>query len=344
MMRADYLLRRVATSLLVIAGVLTLTFFVTRILPSDPAQLIAGQRARPEQVAAIRSQLGLDRPLPEQFVRYLGDLARGDLGRSFATKRSVAEDLRIFLPATLELVLCGYALALLAGIPAGILAAARERGVFDRASGVAAVLGAAAPVFALALLAQQVFFNQLRWLPLNGRLDAEVSLAHPVTFITGFLLVDAALTANWLAWRNALAHLVLPALVVAVYPFSLALRMTRNSMVDALHHPHITVARAKGLPERTILLRHALRTAILPVMTIVGLTFAYAITGAVLIEVLFRWPGVGKYVADAIVARDFPPILAVTLVSTLIFVGVTFIMDVLRAALDPRVMGRQVDR
>lgn len=339
MMRADYLLRRVATSLLVIAGVLTLTFFVTRILPSDPAHLIAGQRARPEQVAAVRSQLGLDRPLPEQFVRYLGDLARGDLGRSFATKRSVAEDLRIFLPATLELVLCGYALALLAGIPAGILAAARERGVFDRASGVAAVLGAAAPVFALALLAQQVFFNQLHWLPLNGRLDAEVSMAHPVTFITGFLLVDTAVTGNWVAWRNALAHLVLPALVVAVYPLAIVLRMTRNSMVDALHQPHITVARAKGLPERTILLRHALRSAILPVLTIVGLTFAYAITGAVLIELLFRWPGVGKYVADAIVAKDFPPILAVTLVSTLIFVGVTFTMDVLRAALDPRVRG-----
>jgi peptide/nickel transport system permease protein len=337
MMRADHLLRRVATSLLVIAGVLTLTFFVTRVLPSDPARLVAGQRARPEQVAAIRSQLGLDRPLPEQFARYLGHLAHGDLGRSLATKRSVAEDLRIFLPATLELVLCGYALALVVGIPAGILAAVRERGAFDRASGVAAVLGAAAPVFALALLAQQVFFNQLHWLPLNGRLSAEVSLAHPVTIVTGFLLVDTVLTGNWAAWRDALGHLILPALVVAVYPLAIVLRMTRNSMVDELHQPHITVARAKGLPERTIVLRHALRNAILPVLTIAGLMFAYAITGALLVELLFRWPGVGKYVADAIVAKDFPPILAVTLVSTLIFVGVTFTTDVLRAALDPRV-------
>jgi peptide/nickel transport system permease protein len=339
MNRVDYLLRRLFTSLVVIAGVLTLTFVITRILPSDPAQLIAGQRARPEQVAAIRSQLGLDRPLPEQFVRYLGGLARGDLGRSFATKRSVREDLGIFLPATLELVLCGFALALVIGIPAGVLAGANERSAFDRASGVAAILGAAAPVFALALLAQQVFFNQLHWLPLNGRLDVEVSLAHPVTFVTGFLLVDTVLTGNWAAWRDALGHLILPALVVAVYPLAIVLRMTRNSMVDALHQPHITVARAKGLTERAILLRHALRNAILPVLTIAGLMFAYAITGTILVELLFRWPGVGKYVADAIVAKDFPPILAVTLVSTVIFVGVTFLMDMLRTALDPRVRG-----
>ena len=160
-----------------------------------------------------------------------------------------------------------------------------------------------------------------------------------MTFVTGFLLVDTALTGNWVAWRDALEHLILPALVVAVYPLAIVLRMTRNSMVDALHQPHITVARAKGLPERAILLRHALRNAILPVLTIAGLMFAYAITGTILVELLFRWPGVGKYVADAIVSKDFPPILAVTLVSTVIFVGVTFLMDLLRAALDPRVRG-----
>ena len=340
MIRADYLLRRMATSLVVLAGVITLTFFITRILPSDPAQLVAGRRAPPEHVAAIRQQLGLDRPLPEQYVRYLGDLARGNLGRSFATGRSVRADLGIYLPATLELVLCGMALALAIGIPAGILAAARERSGFDRAVGFAAILGAAAPIFALALLAQQVFFNQLHWLPLNGRLDIDVSLAHPVSFVTGFLLVDTALTGNWAAWRDALAHLILPALVVAVYPLCIILRMTRATMVDALHKPHITVARAKGLPERAILLHHALRIAILPVLTIAGLMFAYAITGTVLVELIFRWPGVGRYLADAIVNKDFPPILGVTLVSTVIFVGVTLCVDLLRAGLDPRTRDR----
>ena len=338
-MRADYLLRRLVTALIVVAGVVTLTFFVTRFVPSDPARLYAGPRARPEQLAAIRTRFGLDRPLPEQYVRYLADLVHGEFGASFKTKRSVREDLSIFLPATLELVLCAFALALLVGIPAGVLAGAAAGGGFDRLTGIAAVLGAAAPVFALALLAQQLFFNQLHWLPLNGRLAADVSIAHPVTALTGFWLVDTALTGNWVAWRDAAAHLILPALVVAVYPLAIILRMTRNTMVEALHQPHITVARAKGMPSRVILLRHALRNAILPVLTVAGLTFAYAITGSVFVEVLFRWPGVGAYVADAIVSKDFPPILAVTLVSTVIFVGVTFCVDVLRAVLDPRVRG-----
>ena len=337
MLRLDFLLRRLFTSLVVVAGVITLTFFVTRVLPSDPARTYAGIRARPEQVEAVRVRLGLDRPLPEQFLRYLAGLAQGDFGNSLITKRKVSEDLRIFLPATLELILAGFGLALLIGIPAGLLAGARRDSSFDRLTGGAAVLGAAAPVFALALLAQQIFFNHLGWLPHNGRLDAAISIAHPVTALSGFLLVDAALTGNWAAWRNGLAHLILPATVVAVYPLSVILRMTRNALADALRQPHIVVAHAKGLPPRTVLLRHALRNAILPVLTLAGLTFAYAITGSVFVEVLFRWPGLGKYMADAIVSKDFPPILAVTLVSTLGFVGVTFCVDILTAALDPRV-------
>lgn len=336
MLRIDYLLRRLLTSLIVVAGVVILTFAVTRLLPSDPARLYAGPRARPEQVNAARSRLGLDRPLPEQFVRYLGDLVHGELGSSYATKRSVRTDLGIFLPATLELVLCGFALAILVGIPIGVLAGAQAHRPFDRLTGAAAVLGAAAPVFALALLAQQIFFNQLGWLPLNGRLSADISISHPVSAITGFLLIDTALTGNWAAWRDAVQHLILPVLVVAVYPLAIILRMTRSAVVEALRQPHIQVARAKGMTEHTILVRHALRNAILPILTIAGLTFAYAVTGSVFVEVLFRWPGIGKYAADAIVNKDFPPLLAVTLVSTTIFVGVTFFMDMMRAALDPR--------
>ena len=336
-MRAEYLLRRLASAVLVIVGVVTLTFFAVRLTPSDPARLYAGPRARPEQVEALRVRLGLDRSLPEQYVRYLANLLHGDFGDSFKTRRSVREDLGIFLPATLELVIAAYALALCIGIPAGIVAGAQATRAFDKATGVAAVLGASAPVFALALLAQQIFFNQLHWLPLNGRLSADVSITHPVTAITGFWLLDTALTGNWVAWRDVAAHLILPALVVAIYPLAIILRMTRNSMVDALRQPHIVVARAKGLPARLILLRHALRNAILPVLTVAGLSFAYAVTGSVFVEVLFRWPGVGAYMADAIVSKDFPPILAVTLVSTVIFVAVTLAVDLLRAVLDPRV-------
>jgi peptide/nickel transport system permease protein len=336
MFTLDSLLRRAAASLLVIVGVVTLTFLAARLLPSDPARLHAGPRARPEQLAAIRTRLGLDRPLPKQFARYVAALAAGDWGDSFKTKRSVRADLALYLPATLELVIAGFALALAVGIPAGILASARPGGLFDRAGGLLAVLGASAPVFALALLAQQIFFNRLGWPPLNGRLSAEVSLAHPIAPLTGFYLVDAAVAGNWVAWRDALAHLILPALVVAVYPLCVTLRMTRACMADTLARPYIVAARAKGLPERAILLRHALRVAILPVLTVAGLAFAYAVTGSVLVELIFRWPGVGFYLTDAILSRDFPVIVAVTLVSTLIYVAVTLALDVLRGLLDPR--------
>jgi peptide/nickel transport system permease protein len=233
-MRIDYFVRRALSALLVIAGVVTLTFFVVRLVPSDPARLYAGARARPAQLAAIRSQLGLDRPLVEQYVRYVASLLRGDLGDSLKTKRSVRIDLSLFLPATLELVICAYLLALLAGIPAGVLAGATEGSGFDRLTGAAAILGAAAPVFALALLAQQLFFNHLHWLPLNGRMSAEVSINHPVTTLTGFWLLDTALTGNWVAWRDVAAHLLLPVLVLAVYPLAIILRMTRAQSCGAM--------------------------------------------------------------------------------------------------------------
>lgn len=336
MLSFDYLMRRVAASLLVIVGAVTLTFFAARLLPSDPARLYAGPRAQPAQLAAIHTRLGLDRPLPEQFVRYVLALLVGDWGDSFKTKRSVREDLALYLPATLELVIAGFTFALAVGIPAGIIASAQPGRLFDRAGSALAVMGASFPVFALALLAQQLFFNQLQWLPLNGRLDADVSLAHPIAPFTGFYLVDAAVTGNWVAWRDALAHLILPALVISVYPLCVVLRMTRVCLVEALGHPHIVVARAKGLPERTILLRHALRTTTLPVLTVAGLAFAYAITGSVLVELLFRWPGIGFYLTDAILSRDFPVIVAVTLVSTVIYAGVTLLLDLLGALLNPQ--------
>lgn len=331
-----YFLQRFLTSLIVVVGVMVLTFVAARVVPSDPARLYAGPRARPEQLASVRTRFGLDRPLSEQFAAYVVAAGHGDWGDSFKTKRSVRQDLAIFLPATLELVIAGFMLALMVGIPVGIWAGANPGGVGDRCSNMVSILGAAAPVFALALLVQSVFFNQLHWLPLNGRQDAGISLAHPVPPITGFLLVDAAAAADWYVWRDAARHLILPALVVAVYPMCILLRMTRNCVVEAMRAPHITVARAKGLSHRHIVVRHALPNAILPVLTIAGVTFAYAVTGTVLVELSFRWPGVGFYVADAIASRDFPVIVAVTWIGTIIFVSVTLFLDLLRLWLDPR--------
>ncbi len=205
-MPLTFLLRRLFTSCIVIVGVVTLTFFAARILPGDPAQLYAGARARPDQLVAVRAKLGLDRPLPQQFIHYVGDLLRGDWGISFKTKRTVAEDLRIFLPATLEMVLLGFAAAMSLGILLGVLSSAWEGGLLDQAGSILASVGASMPVFWIALLGQQLFFNQLGWLPLNGRLDAQITMNYPLQSLTGFLLLDSAITGNWSVWWDALAH------------------------------------------------------------------------------------------------------------------------------------------
>ena len=340
MIRADYLLRRLFTSLVVIAGVLTLTFVITRILPSDPAQLIAGQRARPEQVAAIRSQLGLDRPLPEQFVRYLGGLARGDLGRSFATKRSVRQDLGIFLPATLELVLCGFALALVdwhpGRHPGGRKRAERvrpgHRGRGRPGRGGAGVrTGAAGPagVFQPASLAAAQRPVGRRGEPgASGDLRQRLPVGgHSLDRQLGRLARRFGTPDPAGAGGGRLSACDCPAHDAQQHG-----RLRCISRTSPWRAP-------RACPNARSCCAMRLRNAILPVLTIAGLMFAYAITGTLLVELLFRWPGVGKYVADAIVTKDFPPILAVTLVSTVIFVGVTFLMDLLRVALDPRVRG-----
>jgi peptide/nickel transport system permease protein len=332
-----YLLRRLALALIVVAGVLVITFVISRVVPNDPARLYAGARARPEQLAAVREQLRLDDPLPAQFVRYVGQLLRGDLGQSFRTKRAIVEDLRAFLPATMELVLLATLLAVAVGIPLGVMSAARRGKMADHLARLVAIAGVSLPAFWLALLAQLVFFGWLGWLPLGGRLGRDILLTQPIQQVTGFHLVDAAVTGNWPAWRDALWHLVLPVAVLATYPVGLVARMTRAAMIEVLNETYVTAAEASGLPRRQVLFRFALKNAIIPTLTVLGLTFAFSVTGAVLVEIVFSWPGVGKYVTDAIVAADYPVVVAVTLVVTVIYVLVNLVIDLLQAALDPRI-------
>jgi peptide/nickel transport system permease protein len=337
MSRAEYLLRRLGLAVLVLLGVMAVTFVVSRVVPSDPAALYAGPRPRPEQVAELRVQLGLDQPLPIQFARYVGDVLQGDLGESFKTHRSILEDLRVFLPATLELVILASLLAIIAGIPAGVLAGARKGKAFDQVSRVVSIAGVSMPTFWLALLLQLLFFGWLGWLPLSGRIDKSITLSNPIEPITGFYLIDAAVTGNWAAWKDAALHLVLPVLVLATYPVGLTIRMTRAAMIEVQSELYIMAARAAGLPERTILFRLALKNAIIPTLTVLGLSFAYSVTGAFLVELVFSWPGVGKYVTDAIVNVDFPVVMAVTLVVTIIYIAVNLAVDMVQAALDPRI-------
>ncbi|MDE2774344.1 MAG: ABC transporter permease [Chloroflexota bacterium] len=332
----SFLLRRLGLSVVVFVGVLLLTFIVSRIIPSNPGALYAGARPRPEQVAAIEKKLGLDKPLSEQFHIYVHDLLGGDLGESYHSRRSINADLSIFLPATLELVIAAVLIALVIGIPVGVLAGAYPRGVFDYATRFVAIAGVSVPSFWLALIAQSVFFSQLGWLPLGSRISRDATLFYPIAAQTGFYLIDAAISANWKAWFDALHHLILPALVLSAYPLGVTIRMTQASMLEALSEAYVTAARAAGLPRRVILFKLALKNAIMPALTVVGLSFAYSITGAFLVETIFSWPGVGKYVTEAVLNVDFPVIIAVTLVVTIFYILVNLLVDVIQAFLDPR--------
>ena len=332
-----FLLRRLGFSAFVFVGVLILTFFVSRVIPSNPAALYAGARPRPEQVEEIEKKLGLDKPLQEQFLIYVGELIEGNLGESYHSRRSINTDLSIFLPATLELVIAAVAIALLFGIPIGVLAGAYPRSIFDYGTRLVAIAGVSVPSFWLALIAQSIFFSQLGLLPLGSRISRDASLFYPIAAQTGFYLIDAALSSNWDAWFDALHHLILPALVLSAYPLGITIRMTQASMLEVLSETYITSARAAGLSRRVILFKLALKNAIMPALTVVGLSFAYSITGAFLVETIFSWPGVGKYITEAVLNVDFPVIIAVTLVVTVFYIFVNLIVDLIQAILDPRV-------
>lgn len=328
-----YVLRRLVTSLIVIAGVVTITFVVARLVPSDPAALYAGPRARPEQVEQVRQDLRLDDPLVSQYVNYVGDLFRGDLGVSFATRRPISSDLPDFLPATLELALLATLLSMVIGIPVGVMASARQGGTRDNGIRVLAVGSVSVPVFWSALILQLIFAGNLGWLPLAGRVSESVSFDT----VTGFFLIDSLLSGNLANVWDVIRHLVLPVAVMAAYPLGLTIRLIRGSMLEVLGERYIEAARVAQIPERTILYRLALKNALAPALTILGLTFAYSVSSAFLVEALFNWPGIGQYLTNAIVRVDFPVITAATLVITVIYVLVNLVLDLVHARIDPRV-------
>lgn len=337
-----FLLRRLMLSILVILGVLLVTFMVSRVIPGDPARLYVGTRASQEALTEVRQQLGLNDPLPQQFVRYVWNTLRGDFGYSYRTKRPILEDLKVRLPATMELVTVAMILAIAIGIPTGVLAAAEYGGKLDRVVRVLSIAGVSMPAFWLALLLQLVFFLWLGWLPLGGRLSQAILFTAPITSITGFGVVDSLITGNWVAFRDSVWHILLPATVLATFPIGLVVRMMRASMLEVLSETYVAAARAAGLGETQILFKLALKNAIVPTLTVMGLVFAFSVTGAVLVETIFRWPGVGSYMLDAILNNDVPVLFAVTLVVTMIYILVNFLVDVLQAALDPRIrVGRR---
>jgi peptide/nickel transport system permease protein len=337
MYRLEYIIRRLAMAVLVVISVSIITFFIARVIPSDPAAAWVGAHPTREQIAQAREQLGLDLPLHEQYLRYMRALLHGDLGTSVRTHQPIATDLKTFLPATMELVLAGMVMAVVIGIPLGVLSGARKGSLLDHLTRLLSIAGVSMPTFWLGLLLQLFFFGRLGLLPLGSRLSTEVALYHPVEQITGFHLIDAALTGNWVALKDALTHVLLPAFTLGTYAIGLTIRMTRSTMIEVLGEKYILAARVAGIPERVVLFVLALKNAIIPTITVLGLSFVYSLTGAILVEVIFSWPGLGSYVTDAVLSIDFPVIVSVTLVVTLFYVFINLFLDLVQAMLDPRV-------
>jgi peptide/nickel transport system permease protein len=335
--KAEYIIRRLLLAFLVLVGVSIITFVIARMVPSDPAALYVGPRAKPEAREAARIKLGLDRPLYQQYLRYMGDVLRGDFGISVRSRRPIIDDLKVFLPATLELVLLSMIFTLVIGIPLGVLSAAFKDTWVDHFSRIFAVVNVSMPVFWLALLLQLLFVRQLDLLPVGGRISRDIAILAPIDKVTGFYLIDTALSSNWSAFRDAVRHLILPSVALASYAIGLSIRMTRATMVEVLQQKYITAAWAAGLTRRTVYFKLALKNAIVPTLMVLSLSFVWQVSGAMLVEIVFLWPGLGTYLVNAILTIDFPIVVSVALIVTIFYVFSNLFVDVLQAVIDPRV-------
>ena len=327
--------RRLALALPGLAGVVVVTFVLNRAMPGDPAAFFAGPAATPQAIAEIRVKLGLDRSMPEQFVLYVRDLARGDLGKSLTTGQPVRADLLARLPASLELTLCGLAVALAAALPIGILAATRPGSWVDHAARVATTAGVSLPIFFTGLLLVYVFYYLLGWAPAPlGRLDA---FASPPPSVTGFYLADSVLAGDGATFRAALRQLVLPTVTLGLFAMAPIARMTRAAMLGVLASDFVRTARAAGLAPRTVLFTYALRNALLPVITLLGMIFSFLLGANVLVEKVFAWPGIGSYALEALIAADYAPVQGFVLTMASLYVLLNLTIDIVYGLIDARV-------
>ena len=328
-----YAIRRSLTVVPVLLGVSVLVFSFVHMIPGDPALTMLGERATPEKVAEVRARLGLDRPIWQQYVLYFGNVLHGDLGVSVVRGDPVTTDLLRRFPATVELALAAIVLAITIGIPIGIGSAVWRNSLLDSLARLGALTGVSMPIFWLGLMLAWFFGVQLRVLPTGFRLDSGT------TFVpwTNFVMLDATLQGDWSALADALRHLVLPALALATIPLAIIARMTRASMLDVLSREYIRTAEAKGLSRRAVILRHALRNALLPVLTVIGLQVGQLLAGAILTETIFSWPGIGLWVYESIESRDYAIVQGASLFIAAIVVVVNLVTDLLYAAVDPRI-------
>jgi peptide/nickel transport system permease protein len=333
---ARFLFRRALALVLLGIGITLVAFILTQLVPGDPVAANLGNQAAadPAAVAAFKHHYGLDKPLPVQYLLYLEHLAQGDLGESEQTHQSVSRDLGTFIPATAELGLLSVLFAGVFGVSFGVLAAIRRNKPTDHALRVVSLAGISMPTFWIALVALYVFFYRFGWFPGGDRLDPGV-LEPPHK--TGLYTLDALLSGQWSTLWNALHHLILPALVLAAYNVGLLTRYTRSAVLEVIGNDYVRAARAKGMPERIVVVRHVLRAALTSVITVIGLVFANVLTGTVLIEKIFAWPGIGQYAFTSANTLDLPAIMGVSLFVAVVYICVNFVVDVLYGVIDPRI-------
>lgn len=332
----NYALRRVILTIPILLGLSVLVFAFVRALPGGPAIALLGERATQESVEQIEEQLGLDEPVYVQYGRYMRNLLSGDFGTSTRTRVAVTEELRLRFPATFELAIAAMLFAILIGLPLGFIAAKRYQGFLDNTSLVLSLIGISFPVFFLALLLKYVFSIKLGWLPTIGRLDVTRSLEHP----TSFYVLDSIIAGDMAALGDALRHLILPAIALGTIPLAIVARITRAAVLDVTSEDYVRTARAKGLDPRVVDRRHILKNAMLPVITIIGLQTGLLLTGAILTETVFAWPGVGSWMLEAIKFRDYAVLQGGILFFAILIIVVNLLVDLSYAFLNPRIRYR----
>ena len=328
-----YIIRRILLLIPTLLGISIIIFLMMHITPGDPAELLLGERATEPALEALREHLGLNEPLYVQYGMFLKRLMKGDLGETIWTRQKVWIEVKQRFPATIELSLAAMLISTFLGIILGIISATKQYSVFDYVSMLGALVGVSMPIFWLGLVLMLIFSLHLGWFPMSGRLSVGIDLDT----ITNFYILDALLTRNWAAFKDTLWHITLPAITLGTIPIAIVARMTRSSMLEVLRQDYIKTAKAKGLSPRVVVLKHALRNALIPVITVIGLMFGILLAGAILTETIFAWPGVGKWLYDAVLQRDYMVIQGGTLFVAGIFVIINVIVDVLYAVINPRI-------
>ncbi|HWP46065.1 MAG TPA: ABC transporter permease [Candidatus Limnocylindrales bacterium] len=329
------ILHRLLTTIPTLLGISFLVFLTLRATPGDPARIMLGERASEQALAELRRELGLDKPWYIQYGRFLKGVLQGDLGRSIKTREKIVVEIKNRFPATMELAIASMIFATTLGTLAGIVSSTRRYSFLDYGTMIGALMGASMPIFWLGLLLILVFSVNLGWFPVSGRLNPQLSLQT----ITNFYIVDSLLTGNWAALKDTLWHLILPAVALGTIPLSLIARMTRSSMLEVLQQEFIRTAYAKGLSERWVIYKHALRNALIPIITVTGLQLGFLLGGAILTETIFAWPGVGRWLVLAVQARDFPAVQGGAMLLATTFVLLNLLVDLLYAYVDPRIKG-----